>query len=190
MRGRVLYANGRRPEFKTSDGQFLDRDEADQYYHHLLLRNSIDLVGCCRVTPLEGIAKCTIERELGDEVFKRLLKTVGHCRKEIGESSRWLVRDHGLGFRPGLRLIAGIWAMSVALNLKTVIAIAGTRDGQAAALERTGARRFPGVLPFVSPKYDDEVVPMYFDLAVPSTTFSALIVQMADQLSLKEQGLI
>ena len=102
----------------------------------------------------------------------------------IGEASRWLVMNNKASLRAGLRLIAGIWAISKALGLQSVIALVGTRDGQASVLKRTGAKLFKTVPTLVSKKFDDELQPMFFNLSQPSKVFQPLVEQLAKELDL------
>lgn len=188
MRGRVLYAGGRRGQFRHADGHCIDRDPLDRYAYHLLLRNLDRLIGCIRVIPLRNVQRCRSESLLGSEQFERVVVRCGTSRDRVGEVGRWVIVPELAPLRMGLRLVAGVGALAKWLGLETVVAIVGTRDGQADALMRAGGRQVPGLVPIKSEKYNDDLVVLTFDLLNPAKSFGPFAVEMAARLSLDEQN--
>jgi GNAT acetyltransferase-like protein len=186
MRGRVLHAGGRRPQFRQADGSFLDLDPLDRCAFHLLVRCSADLIGCIRVIPLTSAQPCGTESLLGRRRVDHLLVDLGTTRDRAGEVGRWMVAPEYSPFRMGLRLIAGIGALSKKLGIETLIATVGTRDGQVKTLMRAGGRPVPGLAPIYSQKYDDDLVVLTFDLFHPAKPFGPLAVASATRLPLEE----
>lgn len=187
MRGRVLHAGGRRPQFRQTDGSFSDHDPLDRWAYHLLLRSSGCLIGCIRVVPL-SVQICGTESLLGHQRFEQLLVHLGTTRDRVGEVGRWIVAPEYSRFRMGLPLIAGLGALAKWLGLETLIATVGTRDGQAKTLMRAGGRQVPGFVPIKCQKYDDDLVVLTFDLLHPAESFEPFAVEMAARLSLDEQN--
>ena len=187
MRGRVLHAGGRRPQFRRADGSFSDRDPLDQWAYHLLLRSSGYLIGCIRVVPLTSAQPCGTESLLGHQRFEQLLVHLGTARDRAGEVGRWIVAPEYSRFRMGLPLIAGLGALAKWLGLETLIATVGTRDGQAKALVRAGGRQVPGLTRIKSQKFDDNLVVLTFDLLHPTKFSGLLAAEMALRLSLEQE---
>ena len=187
MRGRVLHAGGRRPHFLQEDGRFCDPDPLDRCAYHILVRSSAHLVGCIRVVSLASVPICGTECLVGHARFEQLLVDLGTTRDRAGEVGRWIVAPEYTLFRMGLRLIAGVGALSQSLGIETVIATVGTRGGQAKTLMRAGGRRVPGLAPIYSEKYNDDLVVLSFDLVHPVEPFGPLAVEMAARLSFQEE---
>ncbi|MBM3926393.1 MAG: GNAT family N-acetyltransferase [SAR202 cluster bacterium] len=182
MRGRVLYANNRRPMFRTAAGELVDSDPTDHAAYHVLARSEGELIGCCRMVRLDAIPCSTTEELLGAGRFQKLLDCLQVKRSDTGEAGRWVAVPEARGLEVGLRLVAGAWAVARRLGLKTVVAVAGTRDGQDAALMRIGGRRVEDVGPIAAPRYADEVVVITFDVARPTPSFASLVQQMEETL--------
>jgi hypothetical protein len=185
MRGRVLHAGGRRPQFHKADGSFIDVDPLDRYAYHILLRSSTYIIGCIRVVPLTSVSICGTESLLGRQGFEQMLVHIGTTRDKIGEVGRWIVAPEYSRFRMGLRLIRGVGVLSKWLGLETVIATVGTRDGQAETLMRSGGRRVPGLSPIKSQKYNDDLVVLTFDLMHLAKSLGPLAAKMETLLSLE-----
>jgi len=185
MRGRVLHAGGRRPQFRQADGRFIDVDPLDRCAYHILLRSSASLIGCIRVVPLTNVSTCGTESLLGRQGFEQMLVHIGSTRDKAGEVGRWIVAPEYSRFRMGLRLISGVGALSKWLGLETVIANVGTRDGQAGILMRAGGRQVPGLSPIKSQEYNDDLVVLTFDLMRPAKSLGPFVAEMATLLSLE-----
>ena len=181
MRGRVLFNGGRRPGFQLADGTFVDPDPLDTHAYHLLVRSSASLVGCTRVVPLISAPTCITESFLGGEKFTRLLLTLGTTREQTAEGSRWMVVPDYRGSRIGLSLVAGGIAICRYLGMKTVIVMAGTRDGQDRLLMHLGFQSVPGIALHNAPMFDDHIRLLYLDLLEkPKPLIAGLLDKMTD----------
>ncbi|HEY9834607.1 MAG TPA: GNAT family N-acyltransferase [Stenomitos sp.] len=181
MRGRVLFDGGRRPGFQLADGTFADLDPLDTHAYHLLVRSSVSLVGCTRVAPLINAPTCITESFLGCEEFTRLLLTLGSTRAETAEGSRWMVVPDYRGNRMGLSLVAGGIAICRCLGMKTVIVMAGTRDGQDRLLMHLGFHPVPGIALHNAPMFDDHIRLLYLDLSEkPKPLITVLLDKMTN----------
>lgn len=185
MRGRVLYAGGRRPRFRQADGSCVDRDWFDHDAYHVLLRDSDMLIGCIRVVPLRNVRRCLTESLLQDRPFEQLLTWLGNGRDRVGEVGRWVVAPEYAPFRMGLRLAVAAGVLAKQLGLETIIAMVGTRDGQARTLMRAGGQRVPGLAPVRSQTYDDDLVVLTFDLSRPANVITLLAAEMTTRLSME-----
>jgi hypothetical protein len=167
MRGRVLYAGGRRPAFRTEHGSCLDVEALDSRSYHILVRSRGRLVACARVTPLARVSDGVVESVLGTERLDQLLATIGTSRDGTSEASRWIVepefRKHGLGFY----IAAASWAVGRWLRIHTGFVMAGIRDGQDKLLIKIGARPVDGFPLIPSEEFDDELRVLYFDVEHP-----------------------
>lgn len=187
MRGRVLYAGGRRPRFRQADGSCVDRDRFDHDAYHVLLRDSDMLIGCIRVVPLRNVRRCLTESLLQDRPFEQLLTWLGNGRDRVGEVGRWVVAPEYAPFRMGLRLAVAAGVLAKQLGLETIIAMVGTRDGQARTLMRAGGQRVPGLAPVRSQTYDDDLIVLTFDLSRPANVITLLAAEMATRLSMERE---
>jgi hypothetical protein len=173
LRGAALFENGRRPHFRTSNGNYADSDPIDLRAWHLLAYAGGNLAGCVRIYPLavEG-PPCLTELLLGEAQFSRMLREMGRHRGNAIEIGRWVVdptlRISG-SLAPGiaLQLAAGAGALAFALVNQSedengvAIFSAGSRDKQYQMLSRLGLRPVSGIDPVDSTEYDDVIRVMY-----------------------------
>jgi hypothetical protein len=173
LRGAALFDNGRRPHFRTGEGNYADSDPIDLHAWHLLAYAGDSLVGCVRVYPLAGGGPpCLTETLLGDEQFSQMLRDLGRHRDNTIEIGRWVVdpalRTSG-SLAPGIavQLAAGAGALAFALVNQSedangvAIFSAGSRDKQYLMLSRLGLRLVSGIGPVASNAYDDVIRVMY-----------------------------
>src|SRR5215469_4838280 len=127
LRGSVLYADGRRPQFKIADGRCYDFDPLDLHAYHVLAYQNHQLVGCVRIYPLAfHTGCCTTETLLGKQTFAQMLLELGAQQTTTVEVSRWVVHpDHRTGGL-AVQLAAGAVALGRYLGLPLVICSAGT----------------------------------------------------------------
>jgi hypothetical protein len=173
LRGAALFGNGRRPQFRTSEGRHSDSDPIDLHAWHLLAYAGDSLVGCVRIYPLavEG-PQCLTELLLGEARFSRMLRVMERHRNNAIEIGRWVV-DPALrisgSLAPGIavQLAAGAGAIAFALVNQSedengvAIFSAGSRDKQYQVLSRLGLRPVSGIDPVASTEYDDVIRVMY-----------------------------
>lgn len=173
LRATALFDKGRRPHFRTDEGDFVDSDPIDLHTWHLLAYAGEKLVGCVRVYPLAGGGPpCLTESLLGEEQFSQMLHRMGRHRDNAIEIGRWVV-DPALrisgSLAPGIavQLAAGAGALTFALANHSAdangVAIfsAGSRDKQYSMLSRLGLRLVSGIEPVASDEYGDTIRVMY-----------------------------
>jgi hypothetical protein len=91
MRARVLYAKGRRPSFRLSNGTFADCDPLDMYAYHVIAHAQQGAVGCIRLVPLADATECITKEIVGTTLFNKALGDLGVSRCLAAECSRWIV---------------------------------------------------------------------------------------------------
>lgn len=102
FRGKVLYAHGRRPQFRDSSGRYRDRQELDHHSMHLLLREdkSCTLVGCIRFALCEEIDCGQVEAIFSAQRTAAFINRLGLRRSDILEGGRLIISPlyQGKGF--------------------------------------------------------------------------------------------
>lgn len=185
MRGHLLYADGRRPAFRRSNGRFADDDSLDRDAYHLLAYAGTDLVGCARLAPLGSVARCVTETLVGSQPLHDALLALQVSRHQAAECGRWMVVPaYRCTSMVAMRLAAGIIALGRQLEYKILLASTGTRDGQRDLLIRSGFQPLPTLAPLAVPLYNDEVQFIYINPRCASAKFTLLINQMAKRLVL------
>ncbi|MEZ4867836.1 MAG: GNAT family N-acyltransferase [Caldilineaceae bacterium] len=185
MRGRLLYAEGRRPAFRRANGEFADEDALDRDAYHLLAYAATGLVGCVRLVPLAAVARCVTETLTGSQPFHNALLALNASHHQAAECGRWIVApDYRSTSMLAMRLAAGIIAIGRQLEHKILVASTGTRDGQTNLLMRIGFQPLPHLAPLAVPMYSDELQFIYINPCCASPKFTMLINQMAERLAL------
>ena len=155
MRGRLLYAGGRRPTFRLSNGKFADDDALDCYAYHLLAYAAAGLVGCVRLVSLASDARCVTETLVGSQPLHNALLALNVSRHQAAECGRWLVApEYRRTSMLAMRLAAGMFAIARQLGHKILVASTGTQDGQADLLIRIGFQPLPTLAPLAVPLYN------------------------------------
>jgi hypothetical protein len=189
MRGRLLYAEGRRPAFRLSNGKFADDDALDHYAYHLLAYAATGLVGCARLVSLAARARCVTETLVGSQSLHNALLALNVSREQAAECGRWLVApQYRRTSMLAMRLAAGIFAIARQLEHKILVGSAGTQDGQVNLLIRIGFQPLPTLAPLVVPLYNDELQFLYIDPRYASAKLTPLINQMVEGLALASLG--
>lgn len=184
LRGRVLFDNGRRPNFLQPDGRYRDPDPLDVVSYHLVVRWGGVIAGCARVTPLTHGTRGVVEHTLGTDGFERMLATIGASRGITSEASRWIVAPEFRGGSLAFHLVAASWAVGQWVGAKIGFVAAGTRNRQDTMLMKMGARSTN--LPLVrSEEFDDELHVLHFDVQHPSDSMICWIEHMNTALGLK-----
>jgi len=184
LRGGVFYEDGRRPGFDLS-GKRLDPDPLDFHAYHILAHARDGLVGCVRVLPLASAQVGLTELLVGRDRFEQVLGEIGASRRHTVEVGRLAVRADRRARGLGGLLSAAAWALSRHLGCRTVVAPAGTADGQDRMLAKIGLRPVPGIETRRSELFADEVRVMYAPLEQPTDGFRSCIDQMARTLDLR-----
>jgi hypothetical protein len=84
FRGRMLYANGRRPRFARKGGKYADNDPLDLESFHVTVRTDGALIGCIRVTPLPEYPRSFIGRQVGPSALERAAGMMTLARADYG----------------------------------------------------------------------------------------------------------
>jgi N-acyl-L-homoserine lactone synthetase len=184
LRGRVLYDNGRRPAFRLKTGRFSDSDPLDPHAFHIIARNNSNSVGCVRNVPLTDGITCLTERLLGQTRFAKMLATFGVKRKQVVESSRWMLDPNFRNSGIGASLAAGSVAVAHNFNFELLICSVGTRDKQDKLLSRLGLRRVPDIPLIPVAQYNDELCVMFIQPHSPPPHLKKLMDEMDVELNL------
>jgi hypothetical protein len=166
FRGRVLYANGRRPHFQSAGGQYSDDDPQDLESLHVTVRNHAALVACMRLTPTLH-SRTFIGRLVGAYQLNVVLSTMHLRGNDCMEAGRWIVLPSARGTELAKTLLLSSWAVGRWLNKRCIFGLAGTRDGQAKMIRRTGGQTVAGMGVRRVQDLDDDVSLVYFDLDRP-----------------------
>lgn len=185
LRGSVLYAEGRRSQFKIAEGRCYDPDPIDLHAYHVLAYHDHQLVGCARVYPLASeTACCTTEAILGKKAFAEMLLELGAQRTITVEIGRWVVHpEHRKGVL-GVQLAAGAATLAKRLGFQIAVCTAGTADRQDRILTRMGLKAVPTVDVLKCDAYTDWVRVMYFH--IQNLKFAHIMDQMAETLGLNQ----
>jgi hypothetical protein len=167
FRGRVLYADGRRPSFAREDGRFADDDPLDLESCHVTVREDGALIGCARVTPLPEYARSLIGRGVGPSCLEAVVHRMNLARTDCVEAGRWIVAPSARGALFGRTLLLSVWVIGQWLDKRCLFGAVGVRDGQSIIAGRCGGRAVPGMDPVFVKEYDDELSVMYLDLDHP-----------------------
>ena len=167
FRGRILYANGRRPRFARDGGQYADDDPLDVESFHVTVRADGALIGCARVTPLPEYSRSFIGRRVGPSYLEAAVNLMNLARTDCAEAGRWIVAPSARGTVLGRLLLLSLWVIGQWLDKRCLFGAVGVRDGQSTMVGRCGGHVAPGIDPVFVKEYDDELSVMYFDLSHP-----------------------
>jgi hypothetical protein len=184
FRAKVLYDNGRRPDFRKHDGRYVDDDRLDHVAHHVFARIDGVVAGYVRLLQVSSDAMCLTEQLIGIDRFSEMLRALSVGRGESIEGGRWVVdplyRVLGLG---GL-LAAGGVAVARAVRSRLLFCPVGTASKQDRVLARLGLAAVPNLPLIAVPQFDDELRLMYLCPTQLSAHFLELVDDMAVRLKL------
>jgi hypothetical protein len=167
FRGRVLYAQGRRPQFARKAGQYADEDPLDRESFHVTVRTDRVLIGCVRVAPLPEYARSFIGQQVGPSSLEGAVSMMMLARPDCLEAGRWIVAPSARGTVLGRTLFLSLWVIGQWLDKRCLFGAVGVRDGQSTVAGRCGAQVAPAIEPVFVKEYDDELCVMYLDLNHP-----------------------
>lgn len=180
MRGEVLYADGRRPEFKNGLS-FDDDDKLDHISYHILAWDKKKVVGCLRITPLRfPITQSNILNLIGEEKFLELCQPFMLDNSFFAEASRWLVLPKYTRLKIGTNLMLNAWALILHFQY-TCLFFSG--DATNYLLKEFGASLIANEKPFFSEKYNDYIKFGVFDYKNPPAKLLARINAAIENLT-------
>jgi hypothetical protein len=185
FRGRVLYADGRRPHFQSAGGRYSDDDPQDLESLHVTVRNQGALVACLRLTPTLH-SRTFIGRQVGACELEVVLSKMHLTGNDCVEAGRWIVLPSARGTDLARTLLLSCWAVGRWLNKRCLFGLAGTRDGQAKMICRTGGQAVPGMGVRLVQDLDDDVSLVYFDLDRPPHFVAAQLPSVRRLLQLTD----
>jgi predicted GNAT family N-acyltransferase len=184
MRGRVLYADGRRPAFRLPDGSFADADTIDLDAYHVMVRYNFHIVACTRVLLLSVGTRGVVASSVGQNLADSLVTALRMSGKVVCEGSRWIVAPEYRSQKLGFHIMAASLAVARWLGVGTAFVMAGVR-GQRRLLMRMGARAVENTPIVTSNVYDDEMTLLAFDIMNPTTSMLHAVDEMAETLNLR-----
>lgn len=188
FRGRILHANGRRPVFAHSDGGYSDDDPLDMTSVHVTVRTEGELVACIRIRPLPEHAKSSLGRLVTSAQLDGLLEGMRLVHNDCVEVGRWIVAPSVRGTAVAWTLVVSCWAVARWMGKRCMLVTAGARDGQVTMLSRFGGQVLHAFHSRFLEEYDDELLPMYFDLDRPPPRVAALLQSVERLLNLRDSG--
>jgi hypothetical protein len=187
FRGRILYADGRRPRFRREGGGYADDDLLDPRSFHVMVRTDGNLVGYIRIRPLPECSQSSMGELVTRRQFEALLEEMRLTRNDCLEVSRWIVAPSARGTAVGATLVVSCWVVGRWLSKRRLLATVGTRDGQVKMLGRLGGQILHSIDAKFIAEYDDELVTMQFDLNHPPPRVSAQLSAVGRLLKLGDR---
>ncbi|MGW4351098.1 ThiF family adenylyltransferase [Nocardia sp. NPDC004582] len=181
LRARILYDNGRRPDFRDAGGAHVDDQELDYGAWHFIARRHPGgpILGYIRLsTPATG-ALFQSRAHLGDEHYERLLAREGAGVTQTYEHSRLVVEHRARKLGLGAHLNAVAIGAAHHLGAKIMIGTSGTKDGQDRFHGRFGFDPVAGTRCYVE-RYTEEVVILVHRTADGAGEYTDLVARMRD----------
>ncbi|MFF3313597.1 hypothetical protein [Streptomyces sp. NPDC002952] len=140
FRAEILYAAGRRPEFRAPDGRFVDTHILDHGAYHLTVHPdpSMPPSGYIRLAPSVLTSHFQTRALLGEDRFIALLATHEMAQSGVFEHSRLVVAEDARGAGLGILMNAAAIASARALGAAGMVGICGMDDGQHHLQQRFG----------------------------------------------------
>jgi hypothetical protein len=184
FRGRILYAGGRRPQFRRDDGMYADDDPLDSRSFHVTVRTADDLVGYIRIRPLPECSQSSLGQLVTPAQFEGALDEMRLTQNDCLEVSRWIVAPCARGTEVAGTLVISAWAVGRWLRKRRLLATVGARDGQATLLSRFGGQVLRSIEAKFIAEYDDELAAMCFDLNYPPARVATKLEEVTRLLKL------
>ncbi|MEU5891666.1 hypothetical protein ABZ835_33230 [Streptomyces sp. NPDC047461] len=181
LRARILYDNGRRPDFRAASGDHVDDQRLDFGAWHFVGRRTADgpPLGYVRLsTPATG-EQFQSREYLGPEAYAQLLLDSGLGTGETYEHSRLVVEHHARKLGLGVQLNALAPAAARHLGAKAMVGTSGTKDGQDAFHARFGFQPVKGTRQYVE-RYTEDVVLLLCRIGEAAGDYSDLVAQYTD----------
>ncbi|WP_297626790.1 ThiF family adenylyltransferase [Nocardia sp.] len=179
LRARILYDNGRRPDFRDASGAHVDDQELDYGAWHFVARRHPNgpVLGYIRLsTPATG-ELFQSRAHLGELQYERLLAAEGAGIDETYEHSRLVVEHRARKLGLGAYLNAVAIGAAHHLGAKIMIGTSGTQDGQDQFHGRFGFHPVPGTRCYVE-RYTEEVVILLHRTSAGAGEYTDLVDRM------------
>ena len=182
LRARILFEDGRRPEFRAAGGAHVDAQALDQGAWHFAAASHaggppLGYVRLC--TPAAG-ELFQSRAYLGAEAFAALLRAQGLDPGKVFEHSRLVVEPRARKLGLGEYLNAMALAAARCLGAAAMIGISGTADGQDRFHGRFGFRPVEGTRRYVA-HYAEDVVVMLHRVADGAGEHDALVSVLSER---------
>ncbi|MEV0394733.1 GNAT family N-acetyltransferase [Polymorphospora rubra] len=186
FRAEVLYAGGRRPEFRNRAGEYVDAQLLDFGAYHITAHATATAPpgGYVRLVPPALTSQFQTRALLGPERFRALLDAHQASEDDVYEPSRLVVAEHARGLGLGAVLNAAALAAAQALGAAGVVAICGMDDGQHRFHQRFGYRLLPGTEHYDT-HYEDHVSAMAHWTGDPNGEYHDLVHQIHRSITAK-----
>jgi predicted GNAT family N-acyltransferase len=165
FRAGVLYAGGRRPEFRTPSGAYVDQDELDAVAYHVAGRDRDgELAACMRMAPAELAVTSAVEAHLGAERAARLAASLAVAPAQILEVGRMAVAERYRRQSLAVVVVLAGLVLTRRVGRRLVWGTAGMRDHQHLFFARFGCAVLTDTAAYV-PRYDDELCVVVNDVS-------------------------
>lgn len=181
LRARILFDDGRRPDFRDAAGAHVDDEDLDFGAWHFIARRDTDgrVLGYVRLCPPSPGRISHTEAFLGSGRYQELLDAEGLPVERTFEHSRLVVEHHARKLGLGVYLNAMAIAAAHSLGAAAMIGTSGTADGQDRFHERFGYRAVDGTRRYVEHVTEDVVV-MFRRVEDGAGEYSSLIGRLED----------
>ncbi|MEU0544496.1 ThiF family adenylyltransferase [Nocardia sp. NPDC005978] len=185
LRARILYDNGRRPEFRDAAGAHVDDQELDYGAWHFVARRHPDgpVLGYIRLSTPDTGALFQSRTHLGAARYEQLLTAEGAAVGDTYEHSRLVVEQRARKLGLGAYLNAVAIGAAHHLGARLMIGTSGTRDGQDRFHGRFGFAPVAGTRCYVE-RYTEEVVILVHRTAAGAGEYTGLVARMRDEFPL------
>ncbi|MFB6396987.1 hypothetical protein [Polymorphospora lycopeni] len=179
FRAEILYAGGRRPEFRNPAGQYVDAQLLDFGAYHITAHATPTAPpsGYIRLVPPALNGQFQTRELLGPDRFAAVLDLHRIAGEGVYEPSRLVVAGWARGLGLGAVLNAGAIATARALGAAGIVAICGMDDGQHRFHQRFGYRVCAGTEHY-STHYQDHVCAIVHPVDGPGGEYADLIDQL------------
>ena len=185
FRGRILYADGRRPQFRLEGGGYADDDPLDAGSFHITVRSGGDLVGYIRIRPLPDHFQSSLGRLVTKRQLEAALQEMKLTQNDCLEVSRWMVAPSARGTTVAPNLVVSAWVVGRWLGKRRLFATVGMRDRQVTMLARFGGQVIDTFDAKFIAEYNDELAVMHFDLNDPPPRVAAELSAVGRLLGLE-----
>ena len=181
FRAQVYFDSGRRPDFRTADGDFEDAEQIDDFACHIVCRDPQgQIVGCLRAGRADLLLSSAVEEHLGSARTQKEIRAMGLEKAQVMELGRLAVASdqRRRGVARALLLVSHVLACR--LDCLVLWGTAGQGDGQDRYLSKFSSSVLEGSSAKVS-KYEDDACVVVHDhrLTLPFIQQSLDIVDRA-----------